>query len=92
MGFGEISLTKLVLVLAIVALLFGTKKLRNIAEDLGGAIRGFKEAMNQGEAEERESDRKPVGQIEQRTAGEDLIPQTTSSQRTADPAKPSAPV
>lgn len=44
MGF---SLTQLLIVLAIVALLFGTKKLRNIGGDLGGAIKGFKKAMNE---------------------------------------------
>jgi sec-independent protein translocase protein TatA len=39
-------------VLAIVLLLFGTKKLRNLGSDLGGAIRGFKEAVNKPEQEE----------------------------------------
>ncbi|WP_019100359.1 Sec-independent protein translocase subunit TatA, partial [Chromobacterium haemolyticum] len=33
-------------VLLIVVLVFGTKKLRNIGEDLGGAVKGFKEGMN----------------------------------------------
>lgn len=35
-----------ILVLVIVLLIFGTKKLRNIGSDLGGAVKGFKEAMN----------------------------------------------
>jgi sec-independent protein translocase protein TatA len=35
-------------VLAIVLLVFGTKKLRNIGADLGGAIRGFKDGMREG--------------------------------------------
>lgn len=55
MGF---SLTQLLIVLAIVALLFGTKKLRNIGGDLGGAIKGFKKAMN-------EDDNKNLEQKEQ---------------------------
>ena len=42
MGFGGISIWSLLLILAIVILLFGTKKLRN---DLGGAIRSFKKAV-----------------------------------------------
>lgn len=39
-------------VLAIVLLLFGTKKLRTLGSDLGGAIRGFKDAVNRPEQED----------------------------------------
>jgi sec-independent protein translocase protein TatA len=39
---------QLLIILAIVLLLFGTKKLRNIGEDLGGAIKGFKKGMKDG--------------------------------------------
>lgn len=45
MGFGGISIWSLLLILAIVILLFGTKKLRNVGTDLGGAIRSFKKAV-----------------------------------------------
>ena len=45
MGFGGISIWSLLLILAIVVLLFGTKKLRNIGGDLGNAIRNFKKGM-----------------------------------------------
>ncbi|EAR22368.1 Sec-independent protein translocase subunit TatA [Nitrococcus mobilis] len=51
MGFGGISIWSLLLILAIVMLLFGTKKLRNIGMDLGGAIRGFKQALDEGQTE-----------------------------------------
>ncbi len=44
-----ISIWQLVIILLIVALLFGTKKLRNIGSDLGGAVKGFKNAMKDGE-------------------------------------------
>lgn len=44
-----ISIWQLLIVLGIVVLLFGTKKLRNIGSDLGGAIRGFKKSMNDDE-------------------------------------------
>ncbi|UZD66445.1 twin-arginine translocase TatA/TatE family subunit [Marinobacter sp. AN1] len=37
---------QLLIVLLIILLLFGTKKLRNVGTDLGGAIRGFKKSMN----------------------------------------------
>jgi sec-independent protein translocase protein TatA len=40
---------QLLLVLLIVVLVFGTKKLRNIGQDLGGAIKGFKDGMKSGE-------------------------------------------
>jgi sec-independent protein translocase protein TatA len=46
MGLGGISFWQLAIILAIVVLLFGTKKLRNIGGDLGGAVKGFKKAMN----------------------------------------------
>jgi len=39
------------IVLVIVLLIFGTKKLRNIGSDLGGAVRGFKEGMRDGAEE-----------------------------------------
>lgn len=52
-----ISIWQLVIVLAIVLLLFGTKKLKNIGSDLGGAIRGFKKAVKDGE-ENKEGDDK----------------------------------
>ena len=47
MGFGGISIWSLLLILAIVVLLFGTKKLRNVGSDLGGAIRSFKKAVKE---------------------------------------------
>ena len=50
MGFGGISPLSLLLILAIIVLLFGTKKLRNIGGDLGNAIKSFKNAMTSGEA------------------------------------------
>ncbi len=42
---GGISIWQLVIVLVIVMLLFGTKKLRNMGSDLGGAVKGFKKAI-----------------------------------------------
>jgi len=43
---GGISIWKLLIVLAIVVLIFGTKRLRSIAADLGGAAKNLKNAMN----------------------------------------------
>jgi len=49
-----ISIWQLLIVLVIVLLLFGTKKLRNIGGDLGGAIKNFKGAMKDGSAQAEE--------------------------------------
>jgi sec-independent protein translocase protein TatA len=46
---GSLSIWHWLIVLLIVALVFGTKKLRNIGGDLGGAVKGFKEGMKEGE-------------------------------------------
>jgi len=46
-----ISIWQLLIILAIVLLLFGAKRLRNVGSDLGGAIKGFKSAMKEGEEE-----------------------------------------
>jgi sec-independent protein translocase protein TatA len=56
MGFGGISIWSLLLILAIVILLFGTKKLRNVGGDLGGAIRSFKKSVKDEEVVEEKSD------------------------------------
>lgn len=47
---GSFSIWHWLIVLVIVMLVFGTKKLRNIGSDLGGAVKGFKEGMKEGTA------------------------------------------
>ncbi len=47
-----IGFKELLIILAIALLIFGAKRLRNIGSDLGGAIKGFKKAMNEGEEEQ----------------------------------------
>ena len=49
MGFGGISIWQLLIVLVIVLLLFGSKKLRGLGSDLGNAVKGFRGAMQEGE-------------------------------------------
>lgn len=46
-----ISVTKLLILLAIIVVVFGTKRLRNIGSDLGDAIKGFRSAIKEGEEE-----------------------------------------
>lgn len=48
MGLGGISFGQLLIVFLIIAVLFGTKKLRNIGEDLGQAVHGFKKGLKEG--------------------------------------------
>jgi sec-independent protein translocase protein TatA len=60
MGLGGISIWQLVIVLAIILLLFGSKKLRNIGGDLGNAVKGFKSAMKDGTEEAKALDEKPA--------------------------------
>ena len=52
MGFGGISIWQLLIILVIVLLLFGSKKLRGLGSDLGGAVKGFRGAMQDAEKED----------------------------------------
>lgn len=52
---GSFSIWHWLIVLGIVVLVFGTKKLRNLGGDLGGAIKNFKGAMKDGDAEAAEN-------------------------------------
>ena len=47
MGLGGISMWQLLIILLIVVMIFGTKRLKNIGSDLGGAIKGFKKSMDE---------------------------------------------
>ncbi|MFU2077158.1 Sec-independent protein translocase subunit TatA [Avibacterium endocarditidis] len=49
MGLGGVSIWQLLIVLLIVLVFFGTKKLRNVGSDLGTAVKGFKNAMKDDE-------------------------------------------
>ena len=53
---GSFSIWHWLIVLVIVLLIFGTKKLRNMGGDLGGAVKGFKDGM-------KDEDKKPAGEI-----------------------------
>ena len=53
---GSLSIWHWLIVLVIVMLVFGTKKLRNIGSDLGGAVKGFKEGMKDAAADDKPVD------------------------------------
>jgi len=55
---GSFSIWHWLIVLLIVVMVFGTKKLKNIGGDLGGAVKGFKDGMKEGGAS---ADDKPAG-------------------------------
>lgn len=54
MGIGGISVWQLLIILVIVVLLFGTKKIRSLGGDLGSAIKNFKNSMQDGEDQQKE--------------------------------------
>jgi sec-independent protein translocase protein TatA len=62
---GSFSIWHWLIVLLIVMLIFGTKKLRNMGADLGGAVRGFKDGMREGG--EKPADAAPPGAAPQVT-------------------------
>lgn len=83
MGIGGISIWQLLFILIIVLLVFGTKKLRNVGGDLGGAIRGFKDAMGKDSILSDDS-------IEGKTVGADELKEDSSSAKTSTNTKESA--
>ena len=52
---GSMSIWHWLIVLVIVMLVFGTKKLRNMGQDLGGAVKGFKDGMKEGTADKADT-------------------------------------
>ncbi len=56
MGLGGISMWQLLIVLLIVVLIFGTKRLKSIGGDLGGALKSFRKAMDADDKEDGEDD------------------------------------
>lgn len=73
-----ISTGQLIVILVVVLLLFGTKRLRNIGGDLGAAIKGFKQSMGEGEQEAAKKDAPPNPQLSQ--DGGRVIDQTAQKQ------------
>lgn len=65
MGFSGISIWQLLIVLAIIVLLFGTKKLRGIGTDIGGAVKGFRGAMKDAENGMADDDKKDPAKLAQ---------------------------
>ncbi len=60
-----LSISHLLIMLVVVVLLFGTSKLKNLGKDLGGAIKGFKDSMKEGEQATNSTATPPTQQISQ---------------------------
>ncbi len=67
MGIGGIGIWQLLIILLIVVMLFGTKKLRTLGSDLGGALRGFRNAMKDEDGDGKKDE------IEDRTATAETV-------------------
>ncbi|MBK1735366.1 hypothetical protein CKO15_08735 [Halorhodospira abdelmalekii] len=86
-----VSIWSLLIILLIVALLFGTKRLRNIGGDLGSAIRGFKESVQAGEREEQDQESGRSGEPgtlehQQRRSGETIEGEAAEARQHANPS------
>ena len=76
---GSLSIWHWLIVLGIVILVFGTKKLSSMGSDVGSAIRNFKKAMNEGEAEGKEA----AKQIKQSVEGDAEFPESKSANQSS---------
>ena len=77
---GGLSIWHWLIVLLVVVLIFGTKKLRNIGQDLGGAVKGFKEGMKTpDDATAAPADTPPASQIAGKTIDAEVKKDTTKS-------------
>ena len=72
---GSFSIWHWLIVLLIVVMIFGTKKLKNMGQDLGQAVKGFKDGMRDGsaEGEEAASPAQPPAQVTDATAVKETI-------------------
>ena len=67
---GSFSIWHWLIVLLIVVMVFGTKKLKNMGSDLGGAVKGFKDGMKDGAASMDEKPVVPAAQVNNATAAD----------------------
>ena len=81
MGIGGISVWQLLILLLIVVMVFGTKKLRNMGSDLGAAVKGFRKGMDDGKNDTAE-------QLEADAIGTDAKPSASSGESTAKRESP----
>ena len=67
---GSFSIWHWLIVLLIVVMVFGTKKLKNMGSDLGGAVKGFKDGMKDGSSPDTNAPTPPTGQVPNQAAAD----------------------
>ena len=75
---GSFSIWHWLIVLVIVLLIFGTKKLRNVGQDLGGAVKGFKDGMKDATATDKPADVAPAEKVTGQTIDVEVKEKTKS--------------
>jgi len=75
---GSFSIWHWLIVLVIVMLVFGTKKLRNVGQDLGGAVKGFKDGMQEANATDKPADAAPAEKVTGQTIDVEVKEKTKS--------------
>ena len=74
MGIGGISIWQLLIILAIVIMLFGTKRLRTLGSDLGSAVKGFRKSMQEEAPAEEEKPEDPAAAAKEQAPDQDKAP------------------
>lgn len=75
---GSFSIWHWLIVLLVVVLIFGTKKLKNIGSDLGGAVKGFKDGMKDANATDKPADAAPAEKVTGQTIDVEVKEKTKS--------------
>ncbi len=86
MGLGGISIWQLLIILVIVVMLFGTKRLRSLGGDLGSAIKGFKKAVSDEEQKDKEqqAEQEKLVQTKQQSADDAAAKSSQPADKTPD--------
>jgi len=84
MGFGGISVTQLLILLVIVMLVFGTKRLRNIGSDLGSAVKGFRKGIEDDQDDKDDKEPEKITNAERKSAESPAKEEKATAKRPTD--------
>lgn len=82
-----ISIWQLLIILGIIIVLFGTKKIRNLGSDLGNAVKGFKKAMDEEQDNDTKSSKPKTNEDNDVIEGESTIVPTQHSEHKSENSK-----
>lgn len=82
MGLGGISIWQLLIILVIVVMIFGTKRLKTLGGDLGGALKSFRKAMDKDEDEDKSRSHDDSRRLEANQADAEFAEQKDKSSST----------